>query len=131
MSLEGDNGRFLSVIGRGAGGSIRNIEAEKLQQDCWTTFTVHVVDAHHAYLEAADGKYLSRVYRNGVNHIEAAKTTPDDACKFRVHQNGFTVSYQADNGLYLSRIYRNGRNNIEAAKKEVDVYSKFTIHLHP
>jgi hypothetical protein len=79
-------------------------------------------------LQADNGLYLSRINYGSKNPIEAAKTTPDTASKFKIMrlENGnFTL--QADNGLYLSRINRGSRNPIEAAKSKVDPYSQFTI----
>jgi len=126
VSLKADNGKYLSVIERPGG--IRNIEAEKSQQDVWTHFEVHTIDSNHVYLKSADGKYLSRIHRGGVDNIEAIKPSPDVFCKFRVHEiSPVEVVYQADNGLYLGRVYRHGQENIEAVKSIMDSTTRFEV----
>ena len=82
--------------------------------------------------DPSNGKYLSRIYRNGWDSIEAAKTSPDVFCKFKmfVLENINALAFQADNGKYLSRIlygssaFENG-NYIQAAKSDADYFSQF------
>ena len=80
-----------------------------------------------------NNKYLSRIYRDGQNSIEAAKSFPDEFCKFKVYVLGKKFSFQADNGMYLSRILYGTSaysedNYIEAAKSDADAPSQFTIN---
>ena len=81
-------------------------------------------------LRADNGKYLSRIWRGGVNYIEAAKTSPDVFCEFKaIRVDGNTFAFVGDNGRHLSRIYRGGINGIESEKKEIDIYSQFEVSL--
>jgi len=126
VSFKADNGKYLSVVRRSGGK--RNIEAVNDNKDYWTKFTIVKVDDDHVYLKAADGKYLSRIYRRGVNNIEAAKSYPDVFCKFRVFEADGKVVFKADNGRFLSRRRRRGgRENIEAAKGGLDKHTKFIV----
>ena len=125
VSFKGDNRKYLSVIGRSGG--VRNIEAEKGNKDFWTKFTIEKIDNYNVYLKSADNKYLSRIHRNGVDHIEAAKSTRDKHCIFRVFDVNGKVSLRADNGKFVSRIYRGDQNNMEAAKGSADIYTQLIV----
>jgi hypothetical protein len=74
------------------------------------------------YLEADDGKYLSRY--NGPN-IEAIKSSIDPFCQFIVSiVDPLGVAFQADDGKYVSRY--NGPN-IQAIKDGIDPFCRFTV----
>ena len=74
----------------------------------------------HTYVILANnGKYLSRIHRNGVDYIEAEKVSIDWPSCFRASVLGDRkIALRANDGEnnYVSRVYRNGLNNIEAAK---------------
>ena len=125
VSLKGDNDRYLSVIERHKG--VRNIEAEKSNKDFWTKFTIEKIDNYNVYLQSADNKYLSRIDRDGVQHIEAAKSSRDKHCIFRVFDVNGKVSLRADNGKFVSRIDRDDQNNMEAAKDSPDIYTQLIV----
>ena len=127
VSFKADNGKYLSVIGRGRGSTVRNIEAEKSHKDFWTRFTIEKIDDYHVYLKAADNQYLSRIHRGGVDHIEAAKPSRDKHCIFRVFDVNGKVSLRADNGKFVSRIYRGKQNNMEAAKNSPDKFTQLIV----
>ena len=88
-------------------------------------------------LDPSTNKFLSRVYRQYRNYIEAAKQPHDAACKFKMMLlNNGKVTFQADNGKYLSRIaYSNdavdGNNYIEAAKTSADYFAQFEYEYTP
>ena len=125
VSFKADNGNYLSVIGRS--NNQRNIEAEKSYKYFWSKFTIHKIDNNHVYIQGADGKYLSRIDRDGVQHIEDHKTHKDRHCVFKVFSADGKVVFQADNGRFWSRIYRNSQQNIEAQKSILDDTTKFIV----
>ena len=70
-----NNGKYyLSRIRRG---EIDYVEAEKVSIDWPSSFRASVIGDGKIALRANDGEndYLSRVYRSGLNNIEAAKTS--------------------------------------------------------
>ena len=81
--------------------------------------------------KADNGKYLSRVYRGGINYIEAAKNNKDPSTRFLATESYGKLLLKADNGKYLSRIYRGGINKIEAAKNVPDISCHFAVHNQP
>jgi len=84
ISLKANNGKYVSVVERSGG--ILNIEASESHHNVTTRFQVHIIDTNHVYLKSIHNKYLSLIYRGGVNAIEATKSSPDNFCKFKVHQ---------------------------------------------
>ena len=129
ITLQADNGLFLSRINYGGVGGINPIEAEKNMPDIYSQFKVIRLDQQTYAFQADNGKYLSRIRRGGKDAIEAAKTTIDVYSRFKVHQvRPGVIALQADNGKFWSRINRGtGYNPIEAVKIEPDIYSQFTI----
>lgn len=81
--------------------------------------------------DPVNNKYLSRINRNGQDNIEAAKSSPDVFCKFKMYAlAGNKLAFQADNGKYLSRILYGSSafsegNYIQAAKSDADYFSQF------
>ena len=92
-----------------------------------------VFKAGHTYIFLANnGKYLSRIRRGVVDHIEAEKISIDYFCRFRASIMGDgKVAFQGDDGNwdYLSRITRFSNQNIEAAKKAIDIHSMFDVEV--
>ena len=88
-------------------------------------------------LDPSTGRFLSRIYRQGVSYIEAEKQQPDAPSKFKMLLlNNGKVAFQANNGKYLSRIaYSNSavdaRNYIEASKGSADFFSQFEYDYTP
>ena len=81
-------------------------------------------------LLANNGKYLSRIHRDSIHYIEAAKSSPNVFSTFQLYnQDDGTIVLKADNGKYLSRIHRGSKYNIEAAKSSIDVYCKFKLQF--
>ena len=83
---------------------------------------------HTFVILANNGKYLSRIHRNGVDYIEAEKVSIDLCCRFRASVLGDEkIALRADDGAhnYLSRVNRGGLDNIEAAKTSIDAPSEF------
>ena len=75
------------------------------------------------YLEADDGKYVSRY--NGPN-IQAIKDGPDPFCQFIVSiVDPLGIALRADDGKYVSRY--NGPN-IQAIKDGIDPFCCFKVH---
>ena len=106
--------------------------AKRLHVDFTKDKQQDVFEAGHTYIFLANnGKYVSRIRRGEVDHIEAEKTSMDLYCRFRtsVMGNG-KVAFRGDDGdwHYLSRIDR-GAQNIEAAKGVVDKFSEFEVEV--
>ena len=96
-----------------------------------TEFLDMALSAQKIVLQGDNGKYLSRIHRNGIDPIEVAKDSPDSSCEFQVVKNGdSTYSFIADNYKYLSRIYRKNINAVEAAKDYIDLPSRFDVIDH-
>lgn len=125
VSFKGDNNNFWSVIGRSGGR--RDVESAKSYKDFWTKFTIEKADDNHIYLKAADGRYLTRMHRGGIDYIEAAKYHRDVFCKFEIYEVDGKIVFKADNGKFLSRVYRDGEHNIEAEKWSIDPFTKFIV----
>ena len=70
---------------------------------------------------ADNGKYLSRVTRNGTDFIEAAQDSIDQFSKFIVHVYQNRILVQADNGYFWS--HRIGGDVIIV----IPDYSKFIV----
>ena len=123
MALTGDNGKYLGRVTRGG---TDYIEVTKPAMSVYTQF--RAMEIYGKLLLLADnGKYWSRI---GDHSIQAAKTTPDEYCRFTVYnQPDGTVVLQADNGLFLSRITRNGVEYLEASKHEIDQYCKLKLEF--
>jgi hypothetical protein len=135
ITLQADNGLYLSRINHGGINGTNTIEAAKTKVDAYSKFKIVRLDSGYFTLQADNGLYLSRINHggvNGTNPIEAAKTKVDPSSQFTIIvflANG-KVALSADNGLYLSRINYggiNGTNPIEAAKSTTDAYSQFTM----
>ena len=135
ITLQADNGLYLSRINYGGINGTNPIEAAKSTVDASSKFKAIRINNASFALQADNGLYLSRVNYggvNGTNPIEAVKSTVDPSSQFIVIvilASG-KVALQADNDLYLSRINHggvNGTNPIEAAKSTVDLPSLFTL----
>ena len=91
-----------------------------------------VFEAGRTYIFLANnGKYLSRIRRGEVDHIEAEKTAIDVFSRFRTSLLGNDkVAFKGDDGgwHYWSRIDR-GAQNIEAAKGAIDKFSEFEVEV--
>ena len=131
ITLQADNGLFLSRINYGGVGGINPIEAEKKTPEMPSQFKVIKLEELTYAFQADNGKYLSRIRRCGKDTIEAAKTTIDVYSRFKVHGvRPGVIAIQADNGKFLSRINRGtGYNAIEAVKTKLDIPSQF-IYRH-
>ena len=129
VTLQADNGLFLSRINYGGVGGRNVIEAEKKTPDIHSQFKVIRLDQQTYAFRADNGKYLSRIRRGGKDTIEAAKTTIDDPSRFKVYQfQPGVIALKADNGKFWSRINRGtSYDPIEAAKIKPDIHSQFTI----
>ena len=65
VTLQADNGLFLSRINYGGVGGINPIEAEKRMPDIYSQFKVIRLDQQTYAFRADNGKYLSRIRRCG------------------------------------------------------------------
>jgi hypothetical protein len=127
ISLQGDNGQYLSRIRRGG---IDPIEVAKPNLDPpFTSFDLVKLPDGKVALKADNGQYLSRIRRGAIDSIEAAKPQLDPPfTSFNlVKLPNWKVAFKADNGLYLSRIRRGAIDPVEAAKTDIDVFSQFTL----
>ena len=80
ISLQGDNGQYLSRIRRGA---IDSIEAAKPQLDPpFTSFNLVKLPDGKVAFKADNGLYLSRIRRGAIDPVEAAKTDIDVFSQF-------------------------------------------------
>ncbi|XP_043913350.1 uncharacterized protein LOC122789939 [Protopterus annectens] len=122
IAFKTDLGHFWSV----SDGNIKTIEAPHLTMTPSAKFFVEKGPSGRILLKTPQNKYLSRIHRNGIDYIEAAKDEPDVFCEFIVIQS-YTMALQADNGKYLSRIRWGSRDTIEAAKQNIDVFCYFDV----
>jgi hypothetical protein len=86
------------------------------------------IDAPEGVALVADNKkFLSRIYRDGRQRIEAAKDVKDPYTRFLVTKtaDGKRVCLQADNGSYCSLIQRGDVYYMEAAKQILDEWCEF------
>ncbi|MDB9342229.1 hypothetical protein PN456_21750 [Nodularia spumigena CS-586/05] len=82
VSLQADNGQYLSRIRRG---DIDGIEAAKPQLDPpFTSFDLINLPDGKIALKGDNGQYLSRIRRGDIDGIEAAKTEIDVFSQFKV-----------------------------------------------
>ena len=126
IAIRGDTGLYLSRINRGAG--IDPIEVAKPDfSDLPSRFCLRQ-EGDTFTIQADNGKYLSRIFRNGIDAIEAAKNDVDEFSRFKLMgQPMMKVAFLADNGKYLSRINRGSKDPVEASKSSADVFSRFEI----
>ena len=72
VTLQADNGLFLSRINHGGAGGRNPIEAEKKTPDMPSQFKMILLEDLTYAFQADNGKYLSRIRRCGRDAIEAA-----------------------------------------------------------
>ena len=77
-------------------------------------------------LKAANGRYLSRIYRGERHAIEAAKEVKDPYTRFEASTLDGKLVLKGDNGRYLSRIYRDAQY-LEAEKEKIDICCQFRV----
>ena len=77
-------------------------------------------------LKAANGKYLSRIYRHERHAIEAAKEVKDSCTCFEASVMNDKLVLKGDNGKYLGRVYRDA-HYLEAVKDVPDVCCQFRV----
>ncbi|MFN6034973.1 MAG: fascin domain-containing protein, partial [Dolichospermum sp.] len=127
ISLQGDNGQYLSRIRRGP---IDAIEVAKPNLDPpFTSFNLVNLPDGKVALKADNGQYLSRIRRGPIDSIEAAKPNLDPPFTSfdLVNLPNGKVAFKSDNGLYWSRIRRGPIDPVEPAKTDIDVFSQFTL----
>ena len=79
LVLLADNGKYWCRIG-----TYSSIQAAKTKPDKYCEFIVHNQCDGTVVLQADNGLYLSRVTRNGVDYLEAAKEKIDIYCKLKL-----------------------------------------------
>ena len=79
-------------------------------------------------LKAANGRYLTHVYRSRRQAIDAARETRAPSTRFEASALDGKLVLKGDNGRYLGRIYRDNQY-LEADKEKVDICSQFRVFL--
>lgn len=126
----GYTGKFLSRASHG--GTFDPIEVSKSIADGLSFFTPRyrrVTEGGSTYdlvaFQADDGRWLSRIQRDGLHPIEVSKSTPDEYCWFRVQPYSGTnpnlIMLKADNGAMVRMVMRNNVPVLEALGPELHV----------
>jgi len=129
--LKGDTRLYLSRIDRGKG--INPIEVAKKLPDIHGEFEVFPNENYTYSFKADNDKYRSRMYRDGIDAIEAAKTSIDQFSKFTIitGTDADKIAIIADKVKYLSPLNRGsgvtGYNPVEASKNNIDFACKLTV----
>ena len=113
------------------------MEAEKQSIDYFCLLRASLLYNGKLSLKSDNGnnKFLSRVTRDGVENIEAAKDPIDIYSQYTVEVDlfhgkwdGATYIYLvADNGKYVGIKDRGGRNNLESSYDIRDDATRFTV----
>lgn len=143
INLKADNDKYLSVIARGAGNSVRAIEALKDHPDDWCNFKVLKEDGsgNRYRFKAADGRWLGIFNRDGRKMLEAnSDSFYDDHCWFEVmfiddSKIAVRPVSTEGKGMYWQRIYYPGGGYagtiqpIQVQQAWIGLENQFTVSL--